>query len=136
MNWRLQKNPKGVRKLYLHVRASNIGVSKIQGVSRETYTLSMNDVSKNPKGFRENIYKNMTSIKISSSVHGATTLRLVLFMGKTGPMGDAHHVKVFEHGNLIIRESADFTLLIIGNPGALVSFFNYIPGLLFPKKTM
>ena len=33
-------------------------------------------------------------------------------------------MKVFEHGNLIIRESADFTLLIIGNPGALVSFFN------------
>ena len=36
----------------------------------------------------------------------------------------------------IIRESADFTLLIIGNPGALVTFFNYIPGLLFPKKIM
>ena len=36
----------------------------------------------------------------------------------------------------IIRESADFTLLIICNPGALVTFFNYIPGLLFPKKIM
>ena len=36
----------------------------------------------------------------------------------------------------IMRESADFTLLIIGNPGALVTFFNYIPGLLFPKKIM
>ena len=35
-----------------------------------------------------------------------------------------------------MRESADFTLLIIGNPGALVTFFNYIPGLLFPKKIM
>ena len=37
---------------------------------------------------------------------------------------------------LIIRESADFTLLITGNPGALVTFFNYIPGLLFPKEIM
>ena len=45
-------------------------------------------------------------------------------------------MKVFEYGILIIRESADFTLLIIDNPGALVSFFNYIPGLLFPKKIM
>ena len=54
--------------------------------------------------------------------------------GKLDQWGSAHHVKVFEHGNLIIRESADFTLLIIGNPGALVTFFNYIPGLLFPKK--
>ena len=33
-------------------------------------------------------------------------------------------------------QSADLTLLIIGNPGALVTFFNYIPGLLFPKKIM
>ena len=42
-------------------------------------------------------------------------------------------IRVWE---LIIRESADFKLLIIGNPGALVTFFNYIPGLLFPKKIM
>ena len=55
---------------------------------------------------------------------------------KLDSLGSAHHVKVFEHGNLIIREPADFTLLIIGNSGALVSFFNYIPVLLFPKKIM
>ena len=36
----------------------------------------------------------------------------------------------------IIRESADFTLLIIGSPGALVTFFNYILGMLFSKKIM
>ena len=42
-------------------------------------------------------------------------------------------IRVWE---LIIRESADFTLLIIGSPGALVTFLNYIPGLLFPKKIM
>ena len=36
----------------------------------------------------------------------------------------------------VIRESADFKLLNIDNPGALVTFFNYIPGLLFPKKIM
>ena len=80
----------------------------------------------------------MTSIKISSSVHGATTsVTSEPFMGnKLDQWGSAHHVKVFEHGNLIIRESADFTLLIIGNSGALVSFFNYIPVLLFPKKIM
>ena len=57
-------------------------------------------------------------------------------MGKTGPMGERtprEGIRVWES---IIRESADFTLLIIGNPGALVTLFNYIPGLLFPKKTM
>ena len=96
----------------------------------------MNWRLQNPKSFRENIYTNMTSIKISSSVHGATTLTHEPSIGDLDHWGSAHHVKVFEHGNLIIRESADFTLLIIGNSGALVSFFNYIPGLLFPKKTM
>ena len=78
----------------------------------------------------------MNSIKISSSVHSETTLWPVLFMGKTGPMGERtprEGIRVWES---IIRESADFTLLIIGNPGALVTFFNYIPGLLFPKKIM
>ena len=97
----------------------------------------MNWRIKNPKGFRENIYTNMTSIKISSSVHSATTsVTMSSLWGKLDQWGSAHHVKVFEHGNLIIRESADFTLLIIGNPGALVKFLNYIPGLLFPKKIM
>ena len=55
---------------------------------------------------------------------------------KTGPMGERtprEGIRVWES---IIRESADFTLLIIGNPGALVTFFNHIPGLLFPKKIM
>ena len=42
-------------------------------------------------------------------------------------------VRVWES---VIQESADFTLRIIGNPGALVTFFNYILGLLFPKKIM
>ena len=42
-------------------------------------------------------------------------------------------IRVWE---LIIRESADFTLLITGSPGALVPFFNYILGLLFPKEIM
>ena len=65
---------KGFQGKYIHVRASNIGVSKVQRVSRETYILSMNWRLQNPKGFRENIYTNMTSIKISSSVHSETTL--------------------------------------------------------------
>ena len=74
MNWRLL-NPKGFKKMYKHVRASNIGVSKIEGVSRgNIYTFNELASPKIPKGFRENIYTNMTSIKISSSVHGATTL--------------------------------------------------------------
>ena len=58
------------------------------------------------------------------------------FMGWIGPKGECtlrEGIRVWE---LIIWESADFTLLIIGNPGALVTFFNYIPGLLFPKKIM
>ena len=57
-------------------------------------------------------------------------------MGKTGPMGERTPREGIRVWELIIRESADFTLLTIGNPGALVSFFNYIPGLLFPKKIM
>ena len=55
---------------------------------------------------------------------------------KTGPTGERtprEGIRVWES---IIRESADFTLLIIGNPGALVTIFNYILGLLFPKKSM
>ena len=78
----------------------------------------------------------MNSIKTSSSVHSETTLRPVLFMGKTGPMGERTPREAIRVWESSIRESADFTLLIIGNPGALVTFFNYIPGLLFPKKIM
>ena len=51
-------------------------------------------------------------------------------------MGERTPREGIQAWELIIRESADFTLLIIGNPGALVTFFNYIPGLLFPKKIM
>ena len=61
---------------------------------------------------------------------------LSILWPKTEPMGERtprEGIRVWES---IIRESADFTLLIIGNPGALVTFFNYIPGLLFPKKIM
>ena len=134
MNWRLQKSKGCQETIFTRKGFEYWRIQNPEG-SRETYTLSMNWRLQNPKGFRENIYTNMTSIKISSSVHGATTfwpdLRVLL-----DHWGSAHHVKVFEHGNLIIRESADFTLLIIGNPGALVTFFNYIPGLLFPKKIM
>ena len=56
----------------------------------------------NPKGFREKIYTNMTSIKISSSVHDATTSETSeSFMGnKLDHWGSALHVKVFECGNL------------------------------------
>ena len=87
-----------------------------------------------PKGFRENIYTNMTSIKICAWCNHFEPMNPLV--GDLDHWGSAYHVKVFEYGNLIIRESADFTLLIIGNPVALVSFFNYIPGLLFPKKIM
>ena len=76
----------------------------------------------------------MNSIKILSSVHSETTFWPVLFIGKTGLMGERtprEGIRVWES---IIRESADFTLLIFGNPGALVTFFNYIPGLFFSKK--
>ena len=87
------------------------------------------------EGFRENI-QNMNSIKISSSVHSETTLWPVLFMGRTGPLGERTPRECIRVWELIIRESADFTLPIIGNSGALVTFFNYITGLLFPKRTM
>ena len=59
-----------------------------------------------------------------------------ILIWKTGPERERtprEGIRVWES---IIRESADFTLLIIGNPGALVTFFNHIPGLLFPKKIM
>ena len=59
-----------------------------------------------------------------------------ILIWKTGPKGERtprEGIRVWES---IIRESADFTLLIIGNPGALVTFFNYIPWLLFPKKSV
>ena len=59
-----------------------------------------------------------------------------ILIWKTGPERERtprEGIRVWES---IMRQSADFTLLIIGNPGALVTFFNYIPGLLFPKKIM
>ena len=77
----------------------------------------------------------MSSVKVSSSMHSETTLRPNHSLenrtnGERTPRGG---IRVWES---IIRESADFTLLIVGNPGALVTFLNYIPGLLFPKKIM
>ena len=84
--------------------------------------------------------------KMSSSVHSVPLCDLSILVNqrpmgniliwKTGPKGERtprEGIRVWES---IIRQSADFTLLIIGNPGALVTFFNHIPGLLFPKKIM
>ena len=57
--------------------------------------------------------------------------------GKLDRKGSAlHGAKIFSSMGIIVRYSALITLLIIWQPGALVSFFNYIPGLLFPKKIM
>ena len=59
-----------------------------------------------------------------------------LIRPKNYPMGERtprEGIRVWES---IMWQSADLTLLIIGNTGALVTFFNYIPGLLFPKKIM
>ena len=57
--------------------------------------------------------------------------------GKQNRLESAHHgAKIFSNMGIIVRYSALITLLIIWQPGALVSFFNYIPGLLFPKKIM
>ena len=46
-----------------------------------------------------------------------------ILIWKTGPERERtprEGIRVWES---VIRESADFTLLIIGNPGALVTFF-------------
>ena len=61
---------------------------------------------------------------------------ILLIRPKKDPLGERtprEGIRVWES---IMWQSADFTLLIIGNPGALVTFFNHIPGLLFPKKIM
>ena len=66
-----------------------------------------------------------------------SSLRSVLFMGKTEPTGKRtpRREDIFKYGNncSIIRSyyTSDYW-----QPGALVSFFDYIPGLLFPKKIM
>ena len=63
-------------KMCIQIRAfEELASPKSKGFQGKIYTLPMNWRLQNPKGFRENIYANMTSIKISSSVHGATTLR-------------------------------------------------------------
>ena len=51
------------------------------------------------------------------------------------PLGERTPREGIRVWELIIRESADFTLLITGSPGALVTFFNYIPGLPLVWKT-
>ena len=88
-------------KIYIQIRAfDELASPKSKGFQGKIYTLSMNWRLQNPKGFRENIYTNMTSIKISSSVHGATTsVTMSSLWGKLDQWGSAHHVKVFEHGN-------------------------------------
>ena len=61
-------------------------------------------------------------------------LRSVLFMGKLESA--LHGAKIFSSMGInysIIR--SDYTS-DCWQPGALVSFFNYIPGLLVPKKIM
>ena len=75
----------------------------------------------------------LCSLSILWSINGQWEIYLIL---ETGPMGERTPREGIRAWELIIRESADFKVLIIGNPGALVTFFKYIPGLLFPKKIM
>ena len=91
-------------------------------------------------------FSNMSSIKMSSSVHSVPLCDLSILVNqrpmgdiliwKTGPKGERTPREGIRVWEFIMWQSADFTLLIIGNPGALVTFFNHIPGLLFPKKIM
>ena len=68
---------------------------------------------------------------------GSPTCDRTSLWGKPDQLESAHHgAKIFSSMGIIVRYSALITLLIIWQPGALVSFFNYIPGLLFPKKIM
>ena len=46
-----------------------------------------------------------------------------ILIWKTGPKGERTPREGIQVWESIIRESAGFTLLIIGNPGALVTFF-------------
>ena len=76
------------------------------------------------------------SHSVTRPFSGQSTAYWILSQLESGPKWERtprEGIRVWES---IIRESADFTLLIIGNPGALVTFFNHTPGLLFPKKIM
>ena len=68
---------------------------------------------------------------------GQSSLRSVLFMGKTEPTGKRtpRREDIFKYGNncSIIRSYYTSNYLATW---ALVSFFNYIPALSFPKKIM
>ena len=65
MNWRFQ-NPKGFRKMYIHVRASNIGVSKSKGFQGKHIHFQWIGVSKNPKGVRK-LYLHVRASNIGVS---------------------------------------------------------------------
>ena len=82
------------------------------------------------------IYKIWAWPKISSYVHSEVQLR-PHHLWTSGPerKRTPRCEDIFKYGNncSIIRSyyTSDYW-----QPGALVSFFNYIPGLLFPKKIM
>ena len=123
MNWRLQ-NPKGFREnIYTNKGFRRTGVSKIQRVSGKNIYPFNELASPKSKGFQGKYRHKYDLDQISSSVYSATTSVTSPLSWKSGPMGERtprEDIRVWE---LIIRESADFTLLIIDNPGALVTFF-------------
>ena len=122
MNWRLQNNPTGYRENMYTLKDFRImGISTSKGF-RGKYIYTFNELaSKIPKGFKERYTQVWPRSKYHRPCMGQPQLwpdlRVLL-----DHWGSAHHVKVFEHGILNIRESADFTLLIIGNPGLLYRF--------------
>ena len=147
MNWHLQ-NSKGFREnIYTFNELASPKSKEFQGkyihkydlqrVSGKIYTLSMNwRLQKFQRVSRKDIHKYDLdqNIIVRAWCNHFEPMNPLLVIWT---IGGAHNTwRYSSMGILIIRESADFTLLIIGNPGALVSFFNYIPGLLFPKKIM
>ena len=114
MNWRLQ-NPMGFREnIYTNKGFRRIGVSKIQRVSGKNIYTFNELASPKSKGFQgKYIHKYDLDQNIIARAWGNHICDHVLFMGKTGPMGERPPREGIRVWELIIRESADFTLLII-----------------------
>ena len=109
----------GIEGLPLLARAfKKFGVSKIQGFQGKYIKYELGQ-----KYHRKCIVKSY--------------LRPDLFLGKLDQLESAlHGAKIFSSMGINYSIIRSYYTSDYWQPGALVSFFNYIPGLLFPKKIM
>ena len=98
--------------------------------------LSKSATFQNPRAYGVKYIKYKLDSKISSYVHSETLLRSVHFMENWTDWTLHSTAKIFSSTGINYSIIRSYYTSDYWQPGALVSFFNYIPGLLYPKKIM